>query len=66
MRHHNNNSHLRKSTIVFVIGLVILVAAVALNYFINSRSATPDSSGDNSITFNFTFGNIKGILELDF
>ena len=66
MHHHNHNSHLQKSTIVFVIGLVIFVAAVALHYFINSRSATPDSSGDNSITFNFNFGNIKGILELDF
>ena len=66
MRRHNHNNHLRKFAFVFVIGLVILVAAVALRYFINSRSATPDSSGDNSITFNFNFGNINGILELDF
>ena len=35
----NHNSHLRNFAFVFVIGLVILVAAVALHYFINSRSA---------------------------
>ena len=62
----NHNSLLRNFAIIFVIGLVILVAAVALHYFINSRSATSESSGDNSITFNFSFGSIKGILELDF
>ena len=63
---HHHKYHLRNFALVFVISLVILVAAVALDHFLCSRSAPSDSSGDNSITFNFNFGSIKGILELDF
>lgn len=62
----NHKYHLRNFTLVFVISLAILGAAVALDYFLYSRSAPSDSSADNSITFNFNFGSIKGILELDF
>ncbi len=61
----NHNSLWRNFALVFVSCLIILAAAVALDYFLCSRSDTSDCS-DNSITFNFNFGNIKGILELDF
>ena len=60
------NSRARKLALVTLIGSLILLAAIALDYCLNSSSASLDSSDNNSITFNFNIGTIKGIIKLDF